>query len=132
MNEVEWRPHYEIGLEEVDKQHKHIVETLNEIIREKNENCVNELLGKILKELVYYTHYHFNSEEKYMMKYNYPGKNEHKAQHKMLIKQLVKILEELKSGQKQVGDKHFGILQHWLIKHELDNNKKLGYCFEEM
>jgi hemerythrin len=132
MKEIEWRKHYEIGLKEVDDQHKHLVEILNEMIRAKNEDRINEVLGKILKELVDYTNYHFSSEEKYMMKYGYPGTTEHKAQHKMLVKQLVKILEELKSGKMQVGDKLFGILQHWLIRHVLDHDKKFGYFLEEL
>ena len=131
MKEIEWKRYYELGIKETDEQHKHLIGILNEMIKAKNEGKTDEIFGKIIKELVDYTQYHFSSEEKYMERFNYPALAEHKAQHKMLVKQIVKLLEDVKEGKTQVGDKLFDFLKHWIIRHVLDHDKQFGLFLEE-
>ncbi|RMD50425.1 MAG: hemerythrin, partial [Ignavibacteria bacterium] len=87
MNKIEWKHYYNIGVPEIDEQHKKLTDMINELIVARNEGKEEEVFGKILKSLVEYTQVHFSSEEKHMKQYNYPGLVEHQHQHKALIGQ---------------------------------------------
>ncbi len=126
MKTLEWQSRYEIGIKEIDDQHKHLVDVINDLIIAKNENKLDEQIGKALKELVAYTQYHFKSEEEFMEKIKYPALPEHRAQHKVLVKQLVKILEDLKDGKIEAGEQLPDILQNWLIKHVFGHDRHIA------
>lgn len=131
MGQIKWQPQYEIGIKEVDDQHKHLVEVINKVLDANAQNKLNEYFGEAMKELVDYTNYHFNSEEAFMEKIGYPNLLEHRAQHKVLVKQLVKILEDLKAGKQQVVNELPSILKNWVIKHVFDHDRLIGLYYKE-
>ncbi len=126
MKTFEWSTRYTIGIEEIDNQHKKLLNIINEMIIAEEENKFKEKLGYFLKEMDDYTKYHFDSEEKYMEKIKYPALAEHKAQHRVLVKKLVKILEDLKEGKISSSQELPDILQKWLIRHVFDHDKQIG------
>jgi len=48
MKEIEWKRYYELGIKEIDEQHKRLIGILNEMIRAKNESKTDEIFGKII------------------------------------------------------------------------------------
>ncbi len=131
MGQIKWQPQYEIGIKEVDSQHEHLVEVINKVLDANAQNKLNEYFGEAIKELVDYTHYHFNSEESFTKKIGYPNLFEHKAQHKLLIKQLIKILEDLKAGKQEIANKLPSILKKWIIKHVFYHDRLIGLYYKE-
>jgi len=131
MELIKWSRNYSLGVEEIDSQHKHLVEVINKFISAKNEDKTLEVFKEILSEVVDYTKYHFETEENHMALHKYPALQEHKAQHKILVKQIVHILEELKFGKIEVGDELFMILKNWLIRHVLDHDLNYGHYLND-
>ncbi|MCK8816860.1 bacteriohemerythrin [Natroniella sulfidigena] len=93
---IEWKSELEIGVEEIDQQHKKLFEVANNLLqaceeeKEKGEMSqrVEEKLENLFYFLVDYTVTHFADEEELQLKYNYPHYEEHKRSHQQLIDQI--------------------------------------------
>ena len=124
MNKIEWKKEYELGVEEIDNQHKKLVDIVNRYVEAKTNNHEEKIIGPIVKELVEYTQTHFSSEEMHMQQHNYPLLLLHKSQHKALVAQLINILKDMKERKSAVGDELLQLLKAWLIKHILEEDHK--------
>lgn len=120
---LEWETRYSIGLEEIDDQHRTLLETINKIwvsIVQKSERAV--VLG-LVEELERYTIAHFAAEETFMRVANYPFFAEHKKEHQHFI---ARVAEEkrraIETGTLSLDLMHF--LRDWLIEHILVSDKK--------
>jgi len=70
----QWRDEYVLGIDEIDEQHRRLIEIANEVNTVLNDQWrldkYNQILN-VLDELKAYTVYHFQSEEAYMGKIGY-------------------------------------------------------------
>lgn len=117
-----WKKEFDTGIEKIDSQHKKLVNLINLLEAAKDKENEDQIVHDVFFELVEYTKIHFADEEKYMESLNYPRIIEHKALHKVLIKQLCRLLNMLKKGNINVGERLTSILNNWLIKHILDHD----------
>ena len=87
-NFITWDSSYEVGIEIVDKQHRHLVDLTNELynacIGERDE--LDQKFKDVMKELVEYVMVHFRDEEKIMEGIRYPKFKEHKQKHEDFVK----------------------------------------------
>jgi hemerythrin-like metal-binding protein len=120
---IEWKPEYEVGIKTVDDQHKHLIDLMNNLEGSKGHGNESKVIHDTFYELVDYTKYHFSEEEKFLESFEYDNLHVHKAQHKVLVKQIVDLLNELKNVEYEVGDKLTNMLKNWLIKHVLHHDK---------
>ncbi len=121
-----WEPRYETGFDLIDNQHKSLFHVINALNSAMLAGKAKQLLDKTLKVLNDYTQVHFETEEEYMKKYDYPGFLGHKMKHEILREQVKKFyqLEETKDPiQLSIELSHF--LTHWLIDHINDEDQKM-------
>lgn len=123
---IRWRTQYNIGVQIIDTQHQSLVDMFNQLETAREEGRTKEVLKEILVGIVDYTNFHFAAEENHMNEKHYPLLSVHKSQHKVLINQIIKILEEYKLGKTNISDDLLKILQNWLIKHILDHDHQYG------
>lgn len=89
---VELTETFELECSEVDKDHRRLLEMVNEIIAMLDDgvtdNCKNMVLGfvNLAKE-------HFAREEKYLLDIGYPEVGKHRDHHKMLGEKMQHLLE---------------------------------------
>ena len=126
-NFFKWNTAFETGITIIDTQHKVIVKTLNElydiIIEEDNSKIDN-----IIIELLNYTDYHFNTEEKLFEKYKFPEETEHKLEHKNFIEKINEKLNKKKSDDLAMDLLEF--LKDWLVDHILVTDQKYAIFFK--
>ncbi len=120
---IEWKPKYEVEIKTVDDQHKHLVDLMNKLEESKGRESESKVIHDIFYEFVDYTKYHFSEEEKFLESFEYDNLHVHKTQHKVLLKQIVKMLNLLKIGELEIGEKLTSILKNWFIKHVLHHDK---------
>ncbi len=125
-HEIVWKPDYEIGIPEIDNQHKKLITIANKFLKAKYEGKAPEVLKQTFVDLIDYTKYHFQAEESTMQNASYRFTNEHKEQHKKLIDQIVKVLDRLKSGSINAVEDLAGLLKEWLLDHVIKEDKKFG------
>ncbi len=119
-----WNKNYEIGVSEVDNQHKKLFGIIEKMENALKEGRIDQEVGAIFKELVDYTKYHFKSEEEVMKKYGYPHLEKHKKLHAQLINEIKKLLLQLKEG-KAVTIELFKLVKTWIVNHVLKEDLKI-------
>lgn len=115
MEPVEWQDSYSTGIEEVDNQHKQLVDYLNQLgqaITLKNDSEVKT----VVQGLGDYTMSHFAFEEALMVEANYTYAGPHKHIHESLIKKVVGFGEKLEEGE-DIVDEFYSFLRRWLVNH---------------
>jgi len=123
---VTWKEIYVVNISEIDSQHKNLVGIVNELHDAMIIGKGQDVLGKVLTELVDYTLYHFATEEKYFDLYGYPEAELHKKQHKELVEQVAAIYEKFKSGERILTLDVMNFLRDWLHDHIVGSDKLFG------
>jgi len=120
---LSWKPEYELNIEIIDNQHKKLVEYIQILYNSVLESNQNEITVKIIADLIDYTHYHFDTEENYFTKTEYPSIEEHKKEHKMFIER-ISIFSEASNSEFQMTFSLINFLKSWLINHILLTDKE--------
>ena len=125
---MKWLDEYNIGIEEIDSQHKELFRILMQLKQSfsKEEDAV-----KTLKFLVDYTGRHFSKEEKFMQQISYPDLDGHKKIHEKLMKQIVEILAGIKHGRKLDVSYLTRFLTDWLTIHIGDEDSSIGVFYRK-
>ncbi len=135
---IKWNESMSVNIEEIDSQHKELVEIINTLFDAMKVAKGNEALGEVLNKLGEYVHYHFETEEKYFEKFEYSESQIHKDEHRDFTKQITeykKLFVEGKLMQAE-GDTPLAVglwkvLKHWLVNHVLMFDKKYAPLFRE-
>ncbi|AWB10914.1 hemerythrin [Thermodesulfobium acidiphilum] len=130
---VQWSDDLSSGFKEIGDQHKELINRVNKLLDACNPGKGKQEIGETLNFLSDYVVEHFNSEEKYMKQYNYPGLNEQIEQHKYFVS----YVGELKKDFEQNGPsisltmKLSKNLVDWLVNHIMKVDKKAGAFLKE-
>jgi hemerythrin-like metal-binding protein len=129
-----WNDVYSVGVQEIDEQHKKLVEILNELIAHScsspgSENLdIKATIGKIVE----YKTVHFETEEKYFKQFNFEGSEEHIQKHREFNERVGELLSEFQeSGGKSDLSELVDFMESWFIDHLLHLDQKYVKCFQE-
>lgn len=123
---MEWKDTYNIGVKEIDDQHRQLADMITRLEKALSTELVNKEIGNTLKFLVDYTKKHFAAEEEVMVGSGFPGLSQHKELHKNLINDVMGVLLGLKKGRAIEPEKLITFLTNWLINHILEEDKQIG------
>lgn len=146
---IVWREEISVGNEEIDNQHKYLIDLIN--IIESAENCdlFEDTLTIYIDQLVSYTKVHFKREEEIQKGISFPFIDHHHKAHQKLIDQLEGVVGEFKKikktktiniepsqqktgGSQQAVDHLFILLRDWLMHHILEEDMKMKGYFKEL
>jgi len=80
---IPWDNKFELGINEIDEQHKKMLSIINrayDIFENKKHEDQSEL-NQLIKEMTDYADYHFETEEKYFKLYGYEKMESHIEVH---------------------------------------------------
>ncbi|MCB1830674.1 MAG: bacteriohemerythrin [Chromatiaceae bacterium] len=123
---VEWKESYTVGVDELDDDHKRLIELLNRFQTAYKYHTGEEFERQALNELVDYTKYHFEREEKMMEEAGYPDLEEHKNIHQMMIAKVRVFQEQYRQKGHEALDGVANFLSDWLLDHINGTDKKYG------
>jgi len=126
MSLIAWRSDFSVGVTQVDEQHRKLIDLLNTLFDAMKRGKGRDLLGGVLKELIDYTVYHFNTEEQLFEKYDYPEFKQHKREHDAFTQKVIDFNVAYTSGQKTITIDVLDFLTEWLRNHILQSDKKFG------
>lgn len=128
-----WKDEYSIGIDVIDKQHKHLMEIGSRImdLADTNDGVDNyDEIVDVLQELKQYTVYHFGYEEEIMQKLEYEHYNSHKFEHYFVIKKIQKFeQEDLDEKQSETILKLVEFISDWIANHILQEDMKYKSLF---
>ena len=121
---IEWDDELSVGIQEIDEQHKVLVGLVNEMHDAIHARHGSEVSREILQRLADYTKLHFAVEESLFRIFDYPGYEEHKAQHDELIREIHELQDKIDTGEGNISFQLLHFLKMWLTQHILDSDKE--------
>jgi hemerythrin len=120
-----WQSSYNLGLEEIDDQHRYFVRLINKLSDELAKPGRSEHLEALIAELNAYAKFHFLSEENMMVRAGYPSYHEHKSHHAHLIDLLG--TKELQLQVSQGEDAKAQLIEYlikWFLNHTNEEDRR--------
>ena len=117
MSMIAWDDVYSVDIQEIDEQHKCLIEIMNELYTAMANKSNRDLIGDVLDKLVDYTKIHFAVEETLMRVFHYDGYEEHKAIHDKIVMRVLDFQNQFRSGNDKVGMELLMFLKDWLFDH---------------
>lgn len=127
---VSWRDGFGVGFAAIDADHKRLFELFNAFVAAVNEDRSDGEIQAVLADLLDYTDYHFDREERLMQAHGYPDFATHKTMHDTFVRQIHDVNSALDAGGEK-GAFVLGFLGKWLSGHILGVDKKLGAYLRE-
>lgn len=131
MDNIAWKPEYELGIKEIDAQHIKLVAILNTLIDAMRSGKGRQIAGDILKDLVSYMDTHFKTEEVYFEKFNYAETIAHVAEHEKLRTRVLELVADLDKNKLLISGELLRFLTTWLDGHIRRTDRKYITCFKE-
>ena len=120
---MKWEPGFNLGIPEIDNQHKKIIDLINALNQAFVDNVTNEKIGEILDEMKEYASRHFKTEEDYFNKTDFPLKKEHVAQHEYFVTKVEDFTTNFNNGQ-PITFRLMKFLRSWWTNHILDSDRE--------
>lgn len=120
---MKWEPGFNLGIPEIDEQHKKIIDLINGLNQAFIENVTQEKIGEILEEMKIYANQHFKTEEDYFVKTSYPLQKEHITQHEYFVTKVEDFSKSFTQGQ-PITFRLMKFLRSWWTNHILDSDRE--------
>jgi len=116
---IEWSEKFTLGIDEIDQQHRTIVEQFAKLSNAVQEGDAVEPLAEMVTFLGEYAKSHFATEEGYMQRYAYPGLAEQQAEHAKFTRDAEELLQQLETAgaSRELALTLTGKLVRWIIQH---------------
>ncbi len=124
MSYITWDHKFSVDVDIFDGHHKKLVSLINQLHDAMKKGKSREVLETILDELISYTKYHFNEEERWMQQRNYPGYHGHKSEHDNFVKTVQEFKEEVNQGNQVISISVMNFLKDWLLSHIMGTDKR--------
>jgi hemerythrin len=121
-----WDDSLSVGVAEVDRQHKTLIDLLNALHDGKNQGRGSDVLGGALAKLATYTVEHFAYEEKVLTQHGYPELPGHIESHEKLKARVVEFKTAFDEGRSSLGVELFMFLRSWLNGHIRGSDRAYG------
>lgn len=128
----EWKDGYTCTIDEIDKQHKKLLEIgarIYQILKSEKKIDKYDDIAAVLKELKEYTIYHFGYEEKLMETNGYSDLEDHKVKHQQFVDKIIDIEDmDIDENQDKAIMEMLMFVADWIEKHILVAD--MGYVKE--
>ncbi|MBK5966089.1 hemerythrin [Thiocystis minor] len=120
----DWSDIYLVGIAEIDRQHQGFFiaahRLYEEILDREGKSAVVEAMT-FMRE---YAEQHFQTEEAFMRRHDYPGLKEHLRLHARFFRHLDELDNDLMifGPSQDLADRALDITQDWLIDHIADED----------
>jgi hemerythrin len=114
---IEWNAQLRLGIEEIDNQHKKLIELINDQHIAMKERKAKEIMSDIIDGLTEYSIVHFSKEEKYFDEFKYVNSFSHKKEHQSFIKKINEFKSNFDKGKIMLSMEIMDYLKDWWTKH---------------
>lgn len=127
MKDILWSEILSVGVEEIDEDHRKMIDLFNVLNQAILSQQAQEYLTAVLEELINCTIWHFSHEERLMIKHQFPEYDVHKKEHRDLIAAVKELQHDLLYSGGQLTEDQIQYLERWLTQHILTTDQKLGH-----
>jgi len=129
---IEWSELLAIGVDEIDEEHKAIIEKFDDLYQKMRQGKGHEMYDEIIGFLDDYINTHLEHEEAYQREIKYPDYESHKAKHD----EFRKIVQEIKDDDHdEITHKDLlevnQLMKNWLLNHIMEVDAAIGKFVKE-
>ncbi|MES9814781.1 MAG: bacteriohemerythrin [Candidatus Thiodiazotropha sp.] len=125
-----WRDDWYLGIDEIDQQHLHLVELVNQVadsvMTQQSESKDDGGAMRLVLQLQEETRRHFRDEEAFMRNHEYPLVSSHHREHALLQAELSDLIREIEEGKRRLDIETLTSLKYWLIDHVIDSDMDIA------
>ena len=121
-----WSDDLGVGNSFIDGDHKKLITMINNFHDAMEQGRGNDVVGKVLNNLVIYTKEHFGREEAEMQRIKYSRYLMHRLEHDKLIKEVADLQSSFASGKVMLTMTVSKFLRDWLLTHIKQTDKLLA------
>jgi len=126
MAKLVWVDELDTGIPEIDRQHRRIVDYINELDAVRHTHNLEDL-RQVIGDLVEYTLSHFVFEETLFEDAGYTFSGPHKKVHQIFTRRVNDLQERFDLGEDVTEELH-GMLARWLFNHIRNED----HCYVEV
>lgn len=125
---IPWSDAMLTGEAGIDEQHQILLNLLNSAAEQLNTSSSRLQLEEIVRDLMSYALYHFDTEEELMLAHAYPHpeRNRHLQEHRNFSTTVARLHQDIVQGTLVTRDELLRFLHDWLLNHILKSDKQLG------
>ena len=123
---LSWRREYEVGVWQIDAEHRSLFKLVNEFHDTHARGHSRKEIARVLNRLVAYAEEHFQHEERLMSENDYPLLDQHREQHGALVSSIFAIEERLAHDIAGAGAEILQFIRKWLVEHIIRNDMHIG------
>ncbi|CDI04065.1 putative Hemerythrin-like metal-binding protein [Candidatus Competibacter denitrificans Run_A_D11] len=128
---IPWSEDLSVGLEEIDEQHKILINLINRLFNEAIlKRADKALISDILDELIQYTIVHFAVEESLFRIFDYPDSEAHQEHHNQLKNEVVNFRKKFQDDT-PIDIELMSFLKKWITLHIMKDDRKYTPFFLE-
>lgn len=127
-----WKPSYNLGIPEIDFDHRQMVGMINDLYEAMKTGRGSEVVDQILDRLIDYIGQHFDNEEGFMRAGNYPRILDHEQEHQQFRANVLAMDMRRRAGNAPPSIELLNYLCDWLRGHVTTSDKKLGRYLKRM
>ncbi len=129
MGRIQWDDSLSTGVNEIDEQHKKLIELHNHMhssILGLNGEDSDAVTKDVVKEMMDYTEYHFKCEQEYMEKIGYPDLIFHIRLHSLFKDEIYQHFRAAIDGKYILPTQVIKLIKQWFHDHITTEDKKIG------
>lgn len=125
MLNYKWNKNLEFGIKEIDEQHQHMMELVNDFSKMDTDSFSRDDVLDVFNDIISYAHVHFLAEEKIFKESAYPETEEHIKEHQKLLLKINNLFlsfseKDITHTVKEVAE----LLKEWIEDHLMRVDKK--------
>lgn len=125
---MKWTDSLSVGIEQIDFQHKTLINAINELFDACSKGMGRKKITETLEFMKNYTVTHFKDEEEVQRKCGYPDFVNHKKIHDDFVKQVIVYSNRLETEGPNISlvVDFNKFVNSWLMEHISNEDKKIG------
>lgn len=121
-----WKPSYDIGVPEIDYDHRQLVGLVNELYEAMKQGHGYEIVDEMIDRLLAYAQSHFATEEGFMRAARYPRLAVHQLEHERFCDEVTAMDARRRAGKLPPSAEMMEFLCEWLRGHVTTSDKEMG------
>jgi hemerythrin len=124
---IQWDESLELGFDEIDNQHRSIIEHFEKLSAAGQQGCSNEVIEEMILFIFDYAQVHFDTEDKIMVEYRYPKIELQRHEHNEFTRDATEFKNQIEQegATRELAIKVTSKLLRWIIQHIRKHDKEL-------